>query len=234
MTTPIDLTGQKFSRLTATSHQGGGLWRCKCACGLESIVRGRDLRRGSIRSCGCLRREKAQNLSRINIVHGAARRKYRHGEYNVWIDMKARCSNPKQRDFKHYGGRGITVCQQWNSFTQFLQDMGRPQPGQTLDRINNDGNYSPENCRWASRQQQANNRRTTRLLTFNGKTMSLSAWSMEMGLARCRVGARLKEGWSLERALKPSERALKPSKVSGEPNSARDRGRERRCGQINN
>lgn len=208
MTALIDLTGQKFSRLTVIeatpSKRGGRLWHCKCDCGLESIVRGRDIKKGNIRSCGCLRREIAKDLSRLNIIHGAAGSK----TYKVWVGMRGRCSNPKYRHFKCYGGRGITVCQRWNSFARFLKDMGYPKSGQTLDRINNNGNYSPENCRWASRKQQANNRRTTRLLTFYNKTMSLSAWSMEMGLSKCAVGARLKAGWSIKRALAPSKSSV--------------------------
>ena len=174
----IDLTDQKFGRLTAKEPVGkakdGSLrWRCECECGNETIVTSCDLRkRGTkpqhrpIRSCGCLARE--QSASRL-LKHGAtncrdARTWAR--EYVTWADMKARCNNPNTHNYYLYGGRGIKVCVRWQKdYTAFLSDMGpKPTPKHTIDRINPDGDYEPGNCRWATASEQQRNRRDRRHL----------------------------------------------------------------------
>lgn len=161
MTSPrLDLVGQRFGRLQALcfvemSEHGKSMWRCLCICGNETTVIGSKLATGYTRSCGCLR---ADTMSETMTTHGHRA----VPEYDSWSHMIQRCTNSNNKDFDCYGGRGIQVCQQWlESFAAFYLDMGqRPSAGHSLDRYpNNDGNYEPTNCRWATRQQQAQNRR---------------------------------------------------------------------------
>lgn len=139
-------------------------------------------------------------------------RRYKHGhktadggsrEYHCYNAMRARCHNPKNPNFPRYGGRGISVCERWRlSFTAFLEDMGRcPSNGHSIDRIDNDGDYHPGNCRWADATQQANNRRSSRLISHDGVTMSLAEWSRHKGIGVSTIHARLKNGWSIKRSL---------------------------------
>ena len=124
-------------------------------------------------------------------------------EYRTWKHMLYRCCNHRCKEYRYYGGRGITVCDRWKwGFLNFINDMGKkPFPDDSLDRINNDGNYEPNNCRWASKTEQNRNVRSNRLLTFNGKTQCLSAWAKEVGMERTKLTARLNRGWSIEKAL---------------------------------
>ena len=161
----LDLRGQQFRSLTAVRYvsttAGVAMWLCRCACGKEIIASARNLRSGNTGSCGCSANR--HGTAHPNSTHGMAGL-HIAPEYRVWTNMKTRCFNQGNRQFANYGARGITVCDRWrDSFESFLADMGRCPPGLTLDRINNDGNYEPGNCRWATRQQQARNRRSTRL-----------------------------------------------------------------------
>lgn len=162
----IDLSGQRFGRLTAmarssSDRRGAAHWSCLCDCGASCVVRGTRLRNGGTASCGCLQRERSGLASR---VHGCASRTP-SPEYRSWQAMIARCTNPSYHHYHRYGGRGICVCAAWkDSFQKFLADMGARPPGMSLDRIDNDGMYTPGNCRWATRLQQRHNQ--SRALTF--------------------------------------------------------------------
>lgn len=154
----IDMRGKQCGRLTVLSYAGRPkpnrhMWLCKCTCGQKTVANGDALRKGTSQSCGCLRDEMSGARRR---THGAANTL----EYHTWVGMKDRCYNPNNRKYDRYGGRGITVCDWWlDDFENFLTDMGfRPGPGYSIDRKNNDGNYEPGNCRWATPIEQARNR----------------------------------------------------------------------------
>ena len=153
-----NLAGQRFERLTALrpikkrANSGQIVWECICDCGKQHFVRSDSLRDGSVKSCGCLQKEIAK---RHNTQHKMAKTSI----YKRWQQMIQRCENPKDPSYKNYGGRGILVCERWNEFKRFLEDMGERPAGLTLDRENNDGNYEPKNCRWATRKEQNQNKR---------------------------------------------------------------------------
>ena len=170
-------------------------WRCRCDCGNETEVLGVHITRGTIKSCGCFRAES-------KTVHGH----YADGlakEYRTWRGMIDRCSNPLDKRYKYYGARGITVCQDWMVFENFLRDVGpSPNASLSIDRIDNDGNYEPGNVRWATAITQMNNRRVNRLIEHGGETRTLADWARLRGLPWHVLALRLNRGWGVDRALK--------------------------------
>lgn len=196
----IDIEGQTFNRLTVLGFVGsaGGQarWLCQCSCGLFAIVSGKGLRSGNTKSCGCWNQVAARQ------------RMWRHGNcrtqmYGIWSNIISRTENPNVKSFQDYGERGITMCRRWrNSFEDFSADVGdRPTPKHTLERIDNNGNYEPDNVKWALPLEQANNKRNNRMLTFQGRTQSLAMWCRELHLNYDRIKSRLHRGMSVENAL---------------------------------
>jgi hypothetical protein len=189
----VDLTGRQFERLTVLGL-GYIRWLCRCLCGRETMVRTARLNNGESRSCGCLK---------LDLLHARATTRDISGTqvYRCWRNMRQRCTNPQRSEYVHYGARGITVCERWESFENFYADMGDPPSGMTLERIDNEGPYSPENCRWATRAEQSRNTRVTRMLTLHGETRPLVEWAERLGVRKGLIHNRLRSGWSVERAL---------------------------------
>lgn len=195
--------GQQFGRLTAmcaTKSKKHCRWLCRCVCGAECVIDAYRLDTGETRSCGCLRKD-VNHL--VHTKHGGSAGSGSSPEYRAWQSIKKRCFNPRDKSYPYYGGRGITMDPVWrNDFLRFLDDVGVRPPRMTLDRINNDGNYQPGNCRWATRQQQALNTRRNRLFEFRGKKQSLKNWAAESGIKVSTLSSRIfRCGWAVDRAL---------------------------------
>lgn len=196
-----DLTGQMFGRLRVLSLSHSKhehvFWLCRCECGVEKCAVAAKLRTGKTVSCGCYART-------LRFIKGSLRPKRSHPrERGIWRALLSRCYNTSHANYASYGGRGIQVCDRWReSCEHFIEDMGHaPTVDHSLDRIDNNGNYEPGNCRWATRSEQARNKRNNRIFTFNGKTQCMEDWSNELGLAQGTLKRRVKEGWPIERIL---------------------------------
>lgn len=184
--------GNVYGHLTVISKAykkyGRNFYLCKCDCGNETTVDIGHLRSGHTTSCGC----------RKNVRHGGSKTP----EYVVWCDMLSRCNNPNNIAYKNYGGRGIKVCERWAKFPNFIADMGsRPSSKHTIDRMNNDGDYEPSNCRWATRKEQQNNMRSNHYLELNGEKKTISRWSEDLGIKLTTLIGRLDRGWTVEETL---------------------------------
>tara|TARA_R110002096_G_scaffold66682_1_gene162143 strand:- start:9361 stop:10032 length:672 start_codon:yes stop_codon:yes gene_type:complete len=195
----INLSGRRIARLFVLAFAGkrGGksYWKCICDCGNVTVVRSNHLADGGTKSCGCLTLEKVT-------THGHARAGSQTPEYRSWQDMKKRCENPNSKDSKNYSERGISVCERWSKYENFIEDMGvKPSSEYTLERKDNDSGYSPENCVWATRQEQNKNKRTNVTITIDGATKCLSDWAKESCVTRETIHARVKKGWSYEDAI---------------------------------
>lgn len=199
--------GEVFGRLTVISI--GGMVknvrfiRCKCQCGTLKIVRQGDLREGYTKSCGCLQREVRAATA---TTHGACKGHQTIPEYQAWAGMKERCHNPNLRSWKYYGAKGVKICQRWlGSFSNFLEDMGtKPTPGHSLDRWpKRNGNYEPGNCRWATDEQQNNNKADNRIITIKGESKTIAQWSRATGIKFITIWARLERGWTGEKIISP-------------------------------
>lgn len=187
----LKLEGHRFGRLEVISRVPGTAWLCKCDCGRTKIVTTSNLRGGNSTSCGCKRDE-------TRTTHGMSQSL----EYKTWKSMKNRCRSKHPFIRKNYLDRGITVCPEWSTFVNFLQDMGKhPGKGFELDRIDNEKGYSKENCRWLTMQGNRENRRTTRWLEFNGQTRSIADWSLTLGINPRTLNNRINRGWPVEKAL---------------------------------
>ncbi len=189
----LDLKGLKVGKLTVTNklrsrEKGHVLWSCLCECGNKVEVRAGHLKAALKKSCGCIREQHRMSTK---------------PEYISWGHMIQRCINPKDKRYQRYGGRGIKVYEKWRkSFSAFYEDMGpRPSPEHSIDRIDNNGDYEPSNCRWATREQQARNTSRTVLIEYKEEENTLKEWSVKLGISYEILSSRLKKKWSVERAF---------------------------------
>lgn len=191
--------GDKYNRLTIIKEvkpnytKSGRKMRmimCKCECGTIKNYMLWHLRSGHTKSCGCHKLD-------IHIKHN----KCGSAEYRTWTNMKNRCLNKNERRYNNYGGRGIKLCKRWYDFENFYKDMGKRPKNTTIDRIDNDGNYEPTNCRWATPKEQSNNMRSNVILSHKGKSLTISQWSNKLNIRRSRIAWRISNGWSVEKAL---------------------------------
>lgn len=187
--------GDKYGSLTilaeVNKQNNFRMFECECDCGSRKTFRLNDLRNGHASSCGCLR-VRSCSTHRMSKCY----------EYKVWQDIKTRCLNKRHKSFGYYGGRGIKVCDRWMKFESFYEDMGpKPGPGYSIDRIDNDGDYCPENCRWATKKEQNSNTRRRRVLKIGGVSRSVAEWSLFTGTKYGTIGSRLARGWNEKDAV---------------------------------
>ena len=197
-----DLAGKVFGKLTALRKCGLGpsrnvIWLCACECGKEMMAPADKLRFGRVGSCGCSRLIE----SRGRFIP----------EKQIWLGLIERCTNDKCPSWKNYGARGIKVCERWiASFEAFFADMGRRPRGTTIDRINNNGNYEPSNCRWVNQGEQNNNRRGNVWIEFGGERLTCAQWDRKLGFTLATVRGRLHRGWNHEKAITTPQKPRKP------------------------
>lgn len=205
-----DLAGQTFGKLTAIRYKGYdvsksgkrlSLWECKCECGATVIVRASSLRSGNTKSCGCLRKELGRsNPVMVRAKHNATQSRL----FRIWRGIKSRCFNPNTIEYERYGGRGITMSREWvddfPAFQEWALNNGYSDT-LTIDRIDNDGDYEPSNCRWSTNKEQQNNTRFNRLITYNGNTHTLKQWSELLNIPYDTLWRRLANDWSIDRAF---------------------------------
>lgn len=210
------MKGERYGRITVIERaddriqQSGKrvyMWRCVCDCGKEKIIAGASLRHGNTKSCGCLQRDVVINMS---TKHGFAHSGEIERLYRIWLAMKERCYNENNKGYKNYGGRGISVCEEWrNSYASFKKwaiesgyDENAKYGDCTIERIDVNGDYCPENCTWVSKKKQANNTRRNHFLTYNGETHTIAEWAEITGIGYNAIRQRINNlGWPIERAL---------------------------------
>lgn len=204
----VDLTGQKFNRLTVlyptgrqSKHGKNAIWMCKCDCGNYTEADSGSLKCGTKKSCGCLVKDR---MSKLNYKHGGRNERL----YLVWMDMRRRCYNTKDQCYKNYGGRGITVCDEWQqyeAFREWAQNTGYDDSAKshvcTLDRIDVNGDYCPSNCRWVDAKTQCNNKRNNLIVTYNGETHTATEWDRICGFPKNTMNKRIHAGWTPEKAI---------------------------------
>lgn len=186
--------GEKINRLKLIEYTSNGKGIFLCECGTVKEISRYNVERGAVKSCGCLFKEHPNNTKHS----GSGTRLY-----IIWKGIRQRCNNPNCKIFKNYGGRGIKLCDEWNDFNNFKEwaMINGYKDNLSIDRIDVNGNYTPDNCRWVTNKIQANNKRNNRLLTLNGTTKTMSEWSEETGIKVSTIWERLNKGWSVERAL---------------------------------
>jgi hypothetical protein len=201
------MKGKVFGRLTVLEKLPGGLIQCRCECGVVKAFHAGNVRSGRAKSCGCLNRELIGDRARS---HGQSKTP----EYRAWCLMWSRCTNPTVDRYPRYGGRGISVCERWESFENFIADMG-PKPSRThsIGRINNDGNYEPGNCKWETRHEQANNTCTTVFIDFRGKQTALQDVARELGIPNTTLIQRVRAGMPPEKLFDTSPGGLTPRPI---------------------
>ena len=202
----IDLTGKRFGMLTVmervpvevcSGRNQGVLWICKCDCGKTTKMRAGELKRRILPNCGCYLHNFRVKGGKKNKKHGKKNTRL----YGIYMNMKARCNNPNEDNYFRYGGRGIKVCDEWlNDFMNFYTWSMKNgyQDNLTIDRINNDGDYEPSNCRWATTKQQANNRRTNKFIEYNGETHTISEWSDILNIPKHKMYKQIKKGLTID------------------------------------
>lgn len=206
---PEEMIGKKFNHLLVLSLSGSInqrlYYKCLCDCGNEKIILGTSMRLKKSQSCGCLR---IQRITKHNLLNSP--------EYKSWQGMRQRCENPNSDSFKNYGARGICVCKKWRTFNNFYLDMGRkPSPEYTIERLNNDGNYSKNNCVWATKKQQGRNKRNNHIIVFMGQTKCLAEWSELLDIAYPVLQQRLgKYGWSVWESFTTPVKKYAKNKIS--------------------
>lgn len=201
-TQKLDLTGQKYHKLTVlhrVPNKGRHTrWLCQCECGNTKEANTNHLRFDHVRSCGCIPRQNSERVLKEGKL-------VRPDGYHSWKAIQSRCYCESDENYRKYGAKGITVCDRWRGLgglANFLADMGpKPSPRHSIDRIKSTDNYSPETCRWATPLEQGQNKRNANLLTHNGKTQTMAAWTRELGLATGNLRLRLNRGWTVHEAL---------------------------------
>lgn len=197
-----NLIGNTYGRLTVISRaestkRGQSMWNCKCDCGQTVTVRSDHLKGGVTKSCGCYQKEWARESA---TAHGSTGTRL----YGIWLNMRNRCNNPLVGCYSDYGGRGITVCPEWRDSFETFRDWALAngyQDNLTIERKDTNGNYCPENCKWATMVEQQNNRRNSHYLEYNGEAKTIAQWARTTGLAENTIRSRLNYGWSVEKTL---------------------------------
>ena len=206
-TRAYDLMGRRFERLLVVERAGStadrmALWRCVCDCGGEKTTTTRNLTSGAAKSCGCYHKERSAEACRARLLKHGHTAGGNSRTYRIWANMVSRCTNEKFDSYPYYGGRGIVVCDRWREFTLFLEDMGEAPADMSIDRVDSNGPYALENCRWASKMQQANNRRGNVILNIDSESMTVAQWALRDGAAPAKtIYDRIARGWGHKDAV---------------------------------